>query len=175
MIRAAILGCGLGLLLSACAAQPTPYQPRDGAYGYSQTQIDGQTWRVEFAGNTDTPRETVENYLLYRAAEIMLFGDHERFVVLEKEVERTRDYRGDPYPYPYNAGWGLGAWDRNWHRHHGYGLYYGYGAPYTFVLDSYKAIAVIRIYDGGPPPAGLQVYAAREVIAQLGPTVVLPQ
>lgn len=170
MIRRVVAGCVLAVLLSACAARPTPYQPRDGAFGYAQTQLDGRTWRVEFAGNTDTPRETVENYLLYRAAEVMLFGGHDRFIILEKEVERTRDYR-HAGPYPYRAGWGFGAPHRARHRHRG--RYRGYGAPHTFVLDSYKAIATIRTYNGGPPAAGLQVYGAREVIAQLGQSVIL--
>ncbi len=163
---AVVCALALAAVLSACAARPTPYQPRDGGFGYSQTQIDSKTWRVEFAGNLDTSRETVENYLLYRAAEIMLFGGHDDFVVLEREVERIRDYR-EVGPYPYHAG----AWHR--HRHHGF--HHLYGRSRVFAYDSYRAIATVRVYAGGAPPAGLRVYAAREVIAQLGPSVRLPE
>ncbi len=160
-------GLAVLMLLSACAARPTPYQSRDGAFGYAQTQIDSQTWRVDFAGNVDTPRGTVENYLLYRSAEIMLFGGHERFIVLEKEVERTRDYRSTG-PYPYHFGY------RG--RRHAHGLHHhGHGARQTYALDSYRAFATIRVYSGGSPPAGLPVYAARDLIARLGPSVVLPR
>ncbi len=165
--RATIAGLLAGLLLSACAARPTPYMPRDGAFGYAQTQIDNQTWRVLFAGNADTPRETVENYLLYRSAEVMLFGAHEKFIVLEKEIERIRDYRPiglTPYRYGRYRGRGSHA-----------ALHTGYGAPYTYALESYRAFATIRSYAGGPAPAGLQVYAARDVIARLGRSVVLPE
>ena len=141
------------LTLSACAARPTPYVPREGVFGYDQTQIDSQTWRVVFAGNADTPRETVENYLLYRAAEIMLFGAQERFIVLEKEVERTRDYRPiGPYPYHFRG--------RHGRRSHA-DAHIGFRAPSYYTLESYRAFATIRSYSGGPAPAGLQVYDAR--------------
>lgn len=164
-------GLAVLMLLSACAARPTPYQPRDGAFGYAQTQIDSQTWRVDFAGNVDTPRGTVENYLLYRSAEIMLFGGHERFVVLEKEVERTRDYRTTgPHPYRF----AYHGWRDRHRRHPHWPYYYGHSAPHTYAYDSYRAFATIRVYSGGPPPAGLSVYAARDLIARLGPSVVLP-
>jgi hypothetical protein len=164
---ATLAGLIAALLLSACAAQPTPYMPREGAFGYDQTQIDSQTWRVVFAGNVDTPRETVENYLLYRAAEIMLFGAHEKFIVLEKEVERTREYRPiGPYPYHYGG--------RHGRRSHADG-HFGFRAPSYYALENYKAFATVRTYSGGPAPAGLQVYAARDVIARLGRFVILPK
>ena len=173
MWRLAIAGV-LAAALAACAARPTPYQPRNGdyEYGYAETQIDGQTWRVEFAGNFDTPRVTVENYLLYRSAEIMLFGGYERFIVLEKEVERTRDIRGyTPYPYYGWAGFG----HRHSRRHSHLGSRYGYGAHHTYALDTYRAVATIRTFAETAAPQGLQVYAARDVIAQLGKSVVLPK
>ncbi|MFQ5773375.1 MAG: hypothetical protein ACE5GS_02545 [Kiloniellaceae bacterium] len=159
------------LALAACAARPTPYQPQDGATGYAEQQIDATTWRVQFAGNFDTPRQTVENYLLYRSAEIMLFGGHDRFVVLDKEVERTVEYRGYGY-HPYHFGFGLHHGHGHGHFHH-FDHYYGPGDYYP--LTSYAAYATIRTYTGGPPPDGLRVYDARELIRQLGPTVVLPQ
>jgi len=168
--RASFVSAVAALLLSACAARPTPYMPRDGAFGYRQTQIDSQTWRVVFAGNADTPRETVENYLLYRAAEIMLFGGHETFIVLEKEVERTRDYRPfGPYPYPYG---GFGAIHGRRGR---IGVHAGYGARSYYALESYTALATVRSYPDDRGPTGLQIYAARDVIARLGRTVVLPE
>lgn len=174
MKRHATLACLIAaLLLSACAARPTPYMPRAGAFGYDQTQIDSRTWRVVFAGNAVTPRETVENYLLYRAAEIMLFGAHEKFIVLEKDVERNLEYRPSgpslhPYPYPYPYPYHYGG-------HHGLGSHAVYGAPYYYAVDSYRAFATVRSYAGGPAPPGLQVYAAREVIARLGQNVVVAE
>ena len=59
-------------MLAACATS-TPYQPASkpgGFDGFSQTLIENDRARVTFGGNSLTERETVENYLLYRAAEI---------------------------------------------------------------------------------------------------------
>ena len=89
----ALSALALVLVLIGCAGKPTPYQPKTDRTGYSQQKLDAQTWRVQFIGNINTPRETVENYLLYRSAEIMLFGGYEKFVMLEKDIERNVEYR----------------------------------------------------------------------------------
>src|SRR3546814_2720956 len=62
------------LMLFACAT-PTPYQPLGtrgtGASGcYASQQIEQNRFRVSFSGNQLTSRERVENYLLFRAAEL---------------------------------------------------------------------------------------------------------
>ncbi len=159
----ALSALALLLVLFGCAGKPTPYQPKVDRTGYSQQQLGAQTWRVQFAGNFDTPRETVENYLLYRSAEIMLVGGYDTFVMLEKDIERNVEYLETGY-YPH-FGYGRG---------HGYGLWY-YGPVYHSPLVSYSATATIRIYSGGPPPSNAPVYDAQEIVQQLGPTAVLPQ
>ena len=72
-MRASALLSGLVLLgmLAGCA-QPTPYQPATEGYGHSEQQIEDNRYRVSFAGNDLTPADTVQNYLLYRAAELTL-------------------------------------------------------------------------------------------------------
>ncbi len=72
MIARVLGGLDFALGLAGCAVAPTPYQPDS-----------------EGAGNARTPRRTVENYLLYRSAEIMLFGGYDKFVFLDKDVERN--------------------------------------------------------------------------------------
>lgn len=154
---------GVALALAACAAQPTPYQPKVDGLGYSQQQIDGRTWRVEFAGNADTARETVETYLLYRCAEIIRFGGHDKFVMLEKDVERDVSYYGTGF----GAGFGIGG------RHSQSGIWYGGPADYQSAVR-YRAVATIRVHTDGPPPANAPVYDADEIIRQLGPKIVPP-
>ncbi len=163
-----ILTLGLG----ACAAQPTPYQPEMDRTGYAEQQLDARTWRVQFTGNFDTPRETVENYLFYRSAEIMLSGGYEKFVLLEKVIERDVEHRGYGYS-PYHFGFGF---------HHGHVRNFGhhrlpgyYGPRYYRSLTRYTGYATIRTFVGRQPLGDLQVYGAREVIQKLGPTVVLPE
>ncbi len=168
-MRHALSTLALVLLLIGCAGKPTPYQPKADRTGYSQQQLDAQTWRVHFAGNINTPRETVENYLLYRSAEIMLFGGYDKFVMLETDIERNVKY-----------------WDAGYYPHFGYGLHHGYrhgyhhglgyyGPAYYTPLVSYSGTATIRIYSGGPPPNNAPIYDAQEIVQQLGPTIVLPQ
>ena len=60
---------GLVFALAACVG-PTAYQPREDRYGYADQQIDRTHYRVSFTGNSFTQRDMVENYLLYRAAEL---------------------------------------------------------------------------------------------------------
>ncbi|MGB1557714.1 MAG: CC0125/CC1285 family lipoprotein, partial [Oceanococcaceae bacterium] len=77
-------------LLVACAHTPTPYQPRPdgGQYGYSEQGLEPDRIRVVFRGNTLTARETVENYLLYRAAEVTQQRGYAYFSPMQQEVER---------------------------------------------------------------------------------------
>lgn len=160
------------IALAGCATGPTPYRPYDGATGYAEQQIDADTWRVRFAGNFETPREAVENYLLYRAAEIMRFGGVDRFVVLDRQIERTVTYRGiGPYA-PYDYGF---------HRHRffdddfGHRVGYHGGVGDYYALSRYTGYATVRRFTGGPAPSGFPVYDARQVIETLGPTIVLPR
>ena len=60
------------LMPPAAAGQPT---------GYTDRQLSDNRWRVTFTGNSVTPRETVEDDLLLRAAEVTLGGRHTAFPV----------------------------------------------------------------------------------------------
>ena len=170
------------LASAACTAAPTPYQPRTDGTGYAEQQLDGLTWRVSFAGNLSTSRETVEDYLLYRSAEIVQAGGYENFAILEKDVERIVD--------TYESGYGesgFGFQDHAWFRH-GWGphdphtaitLRYRYRPRRIAVLTSYTAHATIRALPSAAvevqPPGGAPVYDARALIRHLGSTIKLPQ
>ena len=49
------------LLVSGCA---TKYQPVGFTGGYSEAQLDANTYRISFRGNGFTPRDRVDIYLL---------------------------------------------------------------------------------------------------------------
>ena len=70
------------LALAACATA-TPYQPaaRNGDYGYVERKIEDNRYTIQFNGNSITERETVESYLLFRAAELTLQHGFDYFVV----------------------------------------------------------------------------------------------
>ena len=143
----------LSLALVACATGPTTYRPLADGVGYSQ-----------FIGNDSTPRDRVEDYLLYRAAEVMRFGGHDRFILLEKIVEPETTYWGSGYTGPA-FGLGVGS-------HHSFGsVAYGpsYYAPHTRFLGS----ALIRVYS--PGQGGGPVFSAQALIEQIGPRIAWPQ
>ena len=78
------------ITLAACATA-TPYQEasKPGAFdGFSQQLIENDRARISFGGNSLTNRETVENYLLYRAAEVAVENGYETFTLQESDVEQ---------------------------------------------------------------------------------------
>jgi hypothetical protein len=95
-VGAAVLA--LSLVLAPHANAETRYQPSQGArvaYGYSETVIDANRMRVSFSADSRTSRETVEKYLLFRAAEITLQRGFDNFVVVDHfgDQERFRPCR----------------------------------------------------------------------------------
>lgn len=157
----ALLVLTLGLLLAACAA-PTPYQPADGGFGHADQQIENNRYRVAFAGNSVTPRDVVQNYLLYRAAELTVEKGYDYFTVVRQDLERSTTYQGSGFTHApvffdrhRAVGWGIGT------------------TSYTaFPIDSYAAFADIVVHEGEKPQDDPDAYDARDVLRQLGPTVV---
>lgn len=71
--------------LTACA-RPTPYQAAldSSQDGYIEREIGTDQYRVGFTGNGITPRETVDRYLLYRAAELTRDKGYDYFIVANR-------------------------------------------------------------------------------------------
>src|SRR5215475_1112787 len=89
------------LALAGCAS-PTPYQPLGAetgvSGGYSNQRITNDQYRVMFSGNTMTSRQTVETYLLYRAAELTTQQGYDWFVMTDRNTDRkTRTYVDHPF------------------------------------------------------------------------------
>ncbi len=171
------LGLAL-LLLGACSTTPTPYQPGVplNTYGYSQDQIDANTWRVSFNGNAATTRFTVEDYLLYRSAEIAVESGADGFVVLQDSVEKNTAYTGTTtYPYSpfFYGGYAYGGYRR---PYYGGGFGYGPGFGYTDLtpINSYTAFARIRLFNELAPEGLGQAYDARAILATLGRKIIRP-
>ena len=64
----------LCVLMAAACQTPTPYGPAvsPNGDGYTTQQIESNRFRVSFKGNSLTTRQTVDTYMLYRAAEVTL-------------------------------------------------------------------------------------------------------
>ena len=160
-----VLAVATALGLAACGT-PTPYQPAIDGRGYAEQLLEDDRFRITFSGNALTPRETVENYLLYRAAEVTLARGFDHFVVADWDIERDTTY--------YSTSFGLGST-------FGYGWHGVYDRPFgdfaTAVArpaDRYKAYANIVLGKGAKPADGSDAYDARSVLRRLADTVTLP-
>ena len=160
--RDLVLALPLLGLLAGCG-QPTPYQPATDGYGYSEQQIEDNRYRVSFAGNDLTPGDTVQNYLLYRSAELTLGEGYDYFTMINRDVERSTVYWGAA-----DAGWRSG-YHRRWDDD-----YIGGGGLSTYTaqpVDRYTAYADIVMFEGEKPASDVNTYDARSVLRQLDPTI----
>jgi hypothetical protein len=186
---AAVVALVLAAGLTACAT-PTPYQPniRGQAVsgGFSENRIEGDRWRVNFAGNSLTSRETVEGYLLYRAAELTLAEGADWFEIVDRETNRDRRSYVEPDPF-YRPWYGpsYGYWRPYWRY---YGRPYGgwrtwdpfWGDPFwadrmdVRTVEQFEASAEIIMHKGPKPTNDPRAFDARGVIENLGPRVQRP-
>ena len=187
-------------LISACATS-TPYQQAaDGQWGYNQQQIEDNRWTVSFAGNSLTDRQTVETYLLYRAAELTQQNGFDHFRVADSDTnEKTRvvaspsafydpfysgfacDYRyfgprGRLYPTSFRRGRG--------YRSSFYGSRFGYYDPFygRFGPAAYDYREITRydasaeiIMGSGPKPDDAAYFDAGQVLNNLAGRIERPE
>ncbi len=159
-------------LLAAACATPTPYAPAGGAagdFGYSERQIESNRFRVSFAGNSLTDLETVETFLLFRAAELTLQRGGDWFAVVDRDTERNTRVSGRSAFGPYYGGFSRRyfhpsfGW-RYWHDP----FFYGHSNDfYVREITRYEASAEILIGRGPRLADNPNVYDAREVRANL--------
>lgn len=170
------------LALAGCETATT-YHPATGRgfsrEGFSEQRIEANRYMVSFSGNSVTSRDTVERYLLYRAAELTVQNGYDYFQLVDRDTDRkTRTYVTDPFgPGPW------GYWGVNWRFHRpgfGWGFYDPFwGDPWNRnidvrTIDRYDAHAEIVMGHGARPRGDVRAFDAHEVIQNLGPTIVMP-
>ena len=193
-IKGAALATALAVAagLSACATA-TPYQPnlrgQSVSGGFSEVQVTQDRFRVQFQGNTLTNRDTVERYLLYRAAEVTLERGYDWFEIDDRRTDKTQrtyvDQVGPRFGGGYGFGYGYGYWQPSW-RYFGPG--YGwrtwspfYGDPFfadrmdVRTVQQFEAGAEIILHRGPVPQGSARAFDARQVKQNLEPTIVRPQ
>lgn len=165
--RAALL---LVLSLAGCTAAtvpPTPYKaaPPGGGSGYSEVWRGERVAEVRFAGNWRTDRQTVEDALLYRAAELAEQRGAPRFAVRDRLIERKVTETLETPPFP---SW----WYRDRYRWPGYGYPY---PPHIRTWTTYTGTLEMELLEAGDaPPGDAVVHDTAEVVARLAPRVVPP-
>lgn len=167
----------IAVALAGCST-PTPYGPALDGKGYSERQTESDRFRVSFSGNSLTPRETVETYLLYRAAELTLQRGHDHFRVVEQDLESKTSYHNS---VAATSGY-YGFYGRRSLRHrHGFHSFpYGFSTVTSRPLVSYEAIANIIIFSAARPdrersPEDDKSYNARDVLKRLERYIVRPE
>lgn len=153
LVRLSLLAAAATLAACASAA---PYQPLSKGIGYSEQQLESNRYRVSFAGNGATPKATVENYMLYRAAEVTLQRGYDGFLITNREVQLAPQSGGGNFGFSF-GGIGVGR---------GGGIGIGAGTQ-ARGAEEYTAGADILMFRGAKPPNDNNAYNARELISNL--------
>ena len=181
---ALVASLALAAGLAACTTA-TPYQPllagSPGLGGYSDVRIEPGRYRVTFTGNSLTSRDTVERYLLYRAAEITVGEGYDWFALADRSTDRKARTYVDPSPSPFGP---YGYWRPSWRF---YGAAWGwrrwdpwYDDPFwadrmdVRTVERFEASAEILLGKGSKPSGDPRAFDARDVMANLGPTIQRP-
>jgi hypothetical protein len=156
------------IAVSGCAYGPTLYAPGD-RQGYSDLRLEADRFRVSFRGNSLTDRETVELYLLVRAAELTVENGFDTFSIVERETDRqtrlasvTTGFDGR-FSYVYfhpRFGW-VAAYDPFW------------SSAQVDQVTRFEATAEI-VVSKGPKGDNVNAFDARDVLANLSSRVVRP-
>ncbi|RYG31536.1 MAG: hypothetical protein EON93_12785 [Burkholderiales bacterium] len=157
--------------LAACQSGPTPYRP-GGGYdgGYAESRLENDRFRVSFKGNSLTNRETVENYLLFRSAELTLQNGYDTFTIVNRDTDKdsrirsTGGYMGSSLSYTYfvpRYGW-VRAWEPYWWGPQSYEEVTRY--------EAYAEVVMSRGAKGSDPNA----FDARQVTQNLGANIQRP-
>lgn len=177
----------LTVTLVACATA-TPYQPETAGQrisgGYSEKKLGSNRYRVHFSGNTLTSRDTVEGYLLYRAAELTVQNGYDWFKITDHTTERDRRTyveRGPRYEPWYGSGYYY--WRPHW-RYYSRGrwtTWHPYRSDpfwdrdeYVRTVERFEADADIVMYRGPMRMDETRVFDARKVMSDLGPKIKRP-
>ena len=159
------------VFLAACET-PATYHPRGpgSETGYTDQQLAQNRWRVTFTGNSATKRETVENYLLLRAAEVTLQSGARWFLFDTRDTEAQTTYQSD------FAGWaGWHGRGRYWHSWPYGGWGGGAGVETTRPITAYEAYAEIVLLFDDQSKRESRAINAQDVLDHIGPMARPPE
>jgi hypothetical protein len=147
------------LALCACVTT-TPYQPLKGGEGYSEQRIESNRYTVRFSGNPSTPRQTVESYLLYRAAELTLANGYDHFLIADQATEAQTSYYQS---FSGNFGFGRYWWGPR------------IGTDIITPEVEYEANMTILLGHGKKRESDVRAFDARDVQTNLEPLITRPK
>lgn len=179
-------------VLAACATG-SPYRPAasGGGYGYADQRLEENRFRLTFNGGGNTDRADVEDYLLYRAAELTVANGYDYFVIDNRSTDARSQVYAEPtftgglgygygfgprfgprpYFYPHYAQWTYYAPRWGWRPY--YDTFWNDPVTYRQVTR-FKANAEVMLFRGAKPADNPRAFNAREVQANLR-TKVFPE
>jgi hypothetical protein len=83
---ARLVRTGLVTVLIPLAGCATAYQPEKLTGGYTDSSLAETTYRVRFKGNNYTSRDKVEQFLLYRCAELTDQLGYDHFILVSSDT-----------------------------------------------------------------------------------------
>ena len=154
-----LIGLAAALALAGCVtAVGTNYGPADEkGYGYQDTRIESDRYRIVFAGDGATSPDLVEDYALLRAAELTVENGYDWFRVVSRNL--SGEERG-------GVGLGAGVGTGSYGRRSSVGV--GVGGNFGNVggREFYTARLEILCGSGEKPDDG-EVYDARSVMTSI--------
>lgn len=152
--------CLISLVLVSCAtAVGTSYGPADQkGFGYTDTRIESDRFRITFSGDGATPVDVVEDYALLRAAELTLENEYEWFRIVARDV--AREDKG-------GVGVGAGVGSGSYGRRGGVGVNVG-GNLGTIGSKRFFTVRMEVLLGRGDIPDDGEVYSAQAVIDSIG-------
>ncbi len=148
------------ILLAACATVgPAAYGPADSkGFGYEETKVESDRYRVTYRGSGGMSPEQVEDYALLRAAELAVANGYDWFRVVGRDV--SGEERG-------GVGIGVGAGGGSFGRRSGVGVGVSSGLGTVGGRDYFTVRMEVLLGEGEPPEDG-QYYDARDIMDTIG-------
>ncbi len=156
----------LGLACTACATGPE-YHALKGGVGYSDAQLQDNRFSVSFAGDGSTPRDKVEQFLLYRAAQLTLANGYDYFIIMNNQTDKSTSY----HSYGFGNRWVGPGWYRP-----GWRAWWGVDPVLDDNVDTvpsnrFNATATITMKKGVAPAGNSSAYNAQQLVNSLGPKI----
>lgn len=175
-------GLAIGAAILGGCATPTPYHAAsltDPAHadGYRELRVELERWRVVFSGNSLTSRDTVETYLLYRAAELTLENGYDWFQTVERDTEEHVTLTVHEPIGPWGPGWEP-HWRYAYGVHDGWRTWDRHSADPVFDVQrvtAYEAVAEVVMRRGAKPADDARAFDARAVKTSLEHRIIRPE
>ena len=175
-----LLALTLGLMMLAACTTTTPYQQAVGrGDGYTEQRLESDKYRISVRGNSVTEQATLENYVIFRAAEITLASGNDYFIMLEDSTEVRRSFNSYGTTFG-GGGFGRrgcfygGGFGRGFGRSGFGGGGFGTTSTRTREITEYTVGAIVQVFSGTKPAENITAYDARSVIENLGPSLLRP-